>query len=95
LVSNLGCRGVNRRGTRDTGKRRVEPRNHIENVGKSALDETGKDPVNKNAEENFRGSSHYGTDRNIHRHSGAMRSIEPGISRFRVRAFARPGMTVH
>src|SRR5882757_10722087 len=28
-----------------------------------------------------------------HRHSGAMRSIEPGISRFRVRANARPGMT--
>jgi hypothetical protein len=27
------------------------------------------------------------------RHSGAMRSIEPGISRFRVRATARPGMT--
>src|SRR5579859_592537 len=27
------------------------------------------------------------------RHSGAMRSIEPGISRFRVRANARPGMT--
>src|ERR1700736_147422 len=26
-------------------------------------------------------------------HSGAMRSIEPGISRFRVRASARPGMT--
>src|ERR1700676_1569363 len=29
----------------------------------------------------------------LHRHSGAMRSIEPGISRFRVRANARPGMT--
>ena len=27
------------------------------------------------------------------RHSGAMRSIEPGSSRFRVRAGARPGMT--
>src|SRR5581483_1309379 len=28
------------------------------------------------------------------RHSGAMRSIEPGISRFRVRPSGRPGMTV-
>src|SRR3569623_2031259 len=27
------------------------------------------------------------------RHSGAMRSIEPGISRFRVRAYTRPGTT--
>ena len=29
------------------------------------------------------------------RHSGAMRSIEPGISRFRVRVCTRPGMTIH
>jgi hypothetical protein len=72
----------------------VEPPDHIENVGKSALDETGKDPVNKNVEENFRVPSHYGTVRNIHRHSGATRQRRTRNPEIPVRAFARPGMTV-
>jgi hypothetical protein len=42
------------RATQASGQ--VEPRNHIENVGKSALDETGKDPVNKMLKRIFAGA---------------------------------------
>jgi hypothetical protein len=57
----------------------VEPRNHIENVGKSALDETGKDPVNKNVEEIFAGSVSLRDScaSPPARHSGARGSADP------------------
>ena len=46
LVSNLGCRGVNRRGPRVTRKQSPAFRDRMRSVGKRALDESGEDPVN-------------------------------------------------
>jgi hypothetical protein len=59
--------------------------NDIESVGKWRLERSGKYPVNKIGEKIS------SAKRVI---PGRCASIEPGISRFRVRAFARPGTTV-
>jgi hypothetical protein len=53
-------------------------------LGKRARDESGKYPVNENDEENVAGSRLTAGQAIAAPscHSGAMRSIEPGISRF-------------
>src|SRR6202790_4746906 len=51
VVSNLGCEGVNRRCIRDTRKKSLVCRRSIKNVGKQALEQSGKYPVNENDEE--------------------------------------------
>src|SRR6202790_4425042 len=51
VVSNLGCEGVNRRCIRDTRKKSLACRRSIKNVGKQALEQSGKYPVNENDEE--------------------------------------------
>jgi hypothetical protein len=53
LVSNLGCRGVNRRCLRATLKTLHAFAPMHENVGKRARDESGKYPVNEDDEERF------------------------------------------
>jgi hypothetical protein len=56
LVSNLGCRGVNRVAEAIQASGEVASRERIENVGKWLLDESGKHPVNEIAEEISAGS---------------------------------------
>jgi hypothetical protein len=58
----------------------------FESVGKWRLDESGKHPVNEQDE----GTTSGGIRELYVRHSGASRSDEPGISRFRVRIFDAP-----